>query len=246
VLEHHPANAAAGVVRASSSELRRARAIAADRQRQRDLREVGLRDGEKADGGEGEGGGSSGADCLAALTPSLGAETASREGRTEHFLEYRGRQDDMPIPEELRLRYETLHTFRLSEDRALTGRATVFLALNTLLLGTLAVSPQCPGAVGCIVPGLGIALSLIGIHVGLRLCKSQKILRAELDEVEKHIWPSGDGPYSRWHTAFVSGVRWGVIGPGLPVLHVRRAMEWVSVWPLVGFVLTWVVYLFSR
>jgi hypothetical protein len=98
----------------------------------------------------------------------------------------------------LRLRYEVLREFRLSEDEALSQRASVFLLANSILVTALTIASATPPAMVWALSLGGIMLSLIGVHVGLRLCGSQRVLWGMLAEAERALWPERCSPLQEW------------------------------------------------
>jgi FMN phosphatase YigB (HAD superfamily) len=101
------------------------------------------------------------------------------------------------------LYYKTLHDFRTSENRAFESRTQLFLATNAILAAGLAFSDRLPKELPAEVwmkalSIFGLAISLLGISVGLRIRASLNILQRKLTDLEQRIWTVGPGPYSYW------------------------------------------------
>jgi len=136
------------------------------------------------------------------------------------------------------LYYQTLHDFRTSENRAFEQRTQLYLAINAILAAALAYSPQPPKLVMIGLLVIGLAVSLLGIVVGLRISVSLDVIQRKLKEYEEHIWikaklPQG-GPYTYWDDNRKIGVAWKI------PCSTRKL---VCVWPMVLFLLLWILLL---
>jgi len=140
----------------------------------------------------------------------------------------------MSLDDKDRLYYETLHDFRTSENRAFEQRTQLFLAINAILAAAVTYSPQPPRPVMIGLPLLGLAVSLLGLVVGLRISLSLHVIQEKLKEYEEHIWvkekPPEGGPYTHWDPARKVGVAWWI------PCSTRKL---VCVWPMVLFLLLW-------
>lgn len=165
----------------------------------------------------------------------------------------------MDADAKMALYYRTVEDFRLSEDKAYSDRARLFLIANTVLLAVVVLTPQSPSAwPACVVSTLGFFTSLLGYTTFARLSTSQECLRRTLIRLEKCIWRGDDwwtdcasancqagaleegntalrGPFTDWHAAMkrqrrVPGLATRWLFFGVPMF--MFALLWVSVFVL--------------
>jgi hypothetical protein len=144
------------------------------------------------------------------------------------------------------LYYQTLHEFRISENRAFEQRTQLFLAANALLAAAIIVAlserVDLPRPVILGLPILGMIVSFLGIVVGLRIGVSLDVVQDKLVKCEEVIWPPRsvakagpftEGPYTYWDRERRERPRRYLRNP----FSTRKL---VCVYPMVLFVLLWI------